>query len=264
MITYRFGDLPLLLAAVLLYQAFDSWSLSVIFERIASAPDTKTIFDLPLVEVVGSLVAVAAFARSAQILLHTWLPYSMSGPTPVSALMHAGIVNAGGFLINRLAPLFVETGSVLHWVFAVGLVTAVFGSVLMLTQNDVKKALGYSTMGQMGFMIMECGVGAFSLAIYHLIAHGLFKGTLFLGAGEQTVYLDQILSSQKEIGKITKQAQALAIDGSNDLTDTDRDSGICTLVSCAGFLSEAGSNCVVVLWLGDGCAVNFRHISYAY
>ena len=182
-ITYRFGDLPLLLAAVLLYQAFDSWTLSVIFERLAVAPDTQTIFGLPLVEVVGSLVAVAAFARSAQILLHTWLPYSMSGPTPVSALMHAGIVNAGGFLINRFAPLFVETSSVLHWVFAVGLATAVFGSVLMLTQNDVKKALGYSTMGQMGFMIMECGVGAFSLAIYHLIAHGLFKGTLFLGAG---------------------------------------------------------------------------------
>jgi NADH-quinone oxidoreductase subunit L len=182
-ITYRFGDLPLLLAAVLLYQAFDSWSLSVIFERLAAAPDTQTIFGLPLVEVVGSLVAVAAFARSAQILLHTWLPYSMSGPTPVSALMHAGIVNAGGFLINRFAPLFVETSNILHWVFVVGLATAVFGSVLMLTQNDVKKALGYSTMGQMGFMIMECGVGAFSLAIYHLIAHGLFKGTLFLGAG---------------------------------------------------------------------------------
>ena len=182
-ITYRFGDLPLLLAAVLLYHAFDSWSLSVIFEQLAAAPNTLTIFQLPLAEVVGFLVAIAAFARSAQFLLHTWLPYSMSGPTPVSALMHAGIVNAGGFLINRFAPVFVETSSVLHWVFAVGLATAVFGSVLMLTQNDVKKALGYSTMGQMGFMIMECGVGAFSLAIYHLIAHGLFKGTLFLGAG---------------------------------------------------------------------------------
>jgi NADH-quinone oxidoreductase subunit L len=72
---------------------------------------------------------------------------------------------------------------VLHGIFLVGLVTAIIGSILMLTQNDVKKALGYSTMGQMGFMIMECGVGAFSLAIYHLIAHGLFKGTLFLGAG---------------------------------------------------------------------------------
>jgi len=97
--------------------------------------------------------------------------------------MHAGIVNAGGFLINRFAPVFVHTGDVLHWVFLMGLVTAVIGSVMMLAQHDVKKALGYSTMGQMGFMIMECGVGAFSLAVYHLIAHGVFKGTLFLGAG---------------------------------------------------------------------------------
>jgi len=182
-ITYRFGDLPLLLAAVLLYHAFDSWSLSVIFERLAAAPDMLTVFQLPLAEVVGSLVAISAFARSAQFFLHSWLAYSMSGPTPVSALMHAGIVNAGGFLINRFAPVFVETSSVLNWVFAVGLATAVFGSILMLVQNDIKKALGYSTMGQMGFMIMECGVGAFSLAIYHLIAHGFFKGTLFLGAG---------------------------------------------------------------------------------
>ena len=182
-ITYRFGDLPLVLAAVLLFQAYDSWTLSVIFERIAADPQALTVFSLPLVEVVGALIALAAFARSAQFFLHTWLPYTMSGPTPVSALMHAGIVNAGGFLINRFAPVFVETSNVLHWVLIVGLVTAVLGSLLMLTQNDIKKALGYSTMGQMGFMIMECGVGAFSLAIYHLIAHGLFKGTMFLSAG---------------------------------------------------------------------------------
>jgi NADH-quinone oxidoreductase subunit L len=181
--TYRFGDLPLLLAAALLYQAFGTWSLHGIFEQLASVPDAETLFGLPLGETVAGLIALSAFARSAQFLLHTWLPYTMSGPTPVSALMHAGIVNAGGFLINRFAPLFVTTDSVLHWIFVVGLVTAVAGSVLMLAQNDIKKALGYSTMGQMGFMIMECGVGAFSLAVYHLIAHGLFKGTLFLGAG---------------------------------------------------------------------------------
>lgn len=182
-ITYRFGDLPLLLAAVLLYQSYGSWTLSVIFERVAEDPYAHAVMGLPVVEVVAALVAIAAFARSAQFLLHTWLPYTMSGPTPVSALMHAGIVNAGGFLINRFAPLFIHTSDVLHWVFIVGLATAIIGSVLMLTQHDVKKALGYSTMGQMGFMIMECGVGAFSLAIFHLIAHGLFKGTLFLGAG---------------------------------------------------------------------------------
>jgi NADH-quinone oxidoreductase subunit L len=181
--TYRLGDLPLILAAVLLVQAYDTLSLPLLFERIAAAPAAHAAFGLPLMTTVGLLIALAGFARSAQFPLHTWLPYTMEGPTPVSALMHAGIVNAGGFIMNRFAPVFVHAGDVLHLVFAVGLVTAILGSVLMLTQNDIKKALGYSTMGQMGFMFVECGVGAFSLAIYHLIAHGLFKGTLFLGAG---------------------------------------------------------------------------------
>lgn len=183
LITYRIGDLPLVLAAGLLYHAYGTWSLAEIFAQVSAAPVAHSVLGLPLMEVVGSLIAIAAFARSAQFLLHTWLPYTMSGPTPVSALMHAGIVNAGGFLINRFAPIFVHTENVLPFVFVVGLVTALIGSSLMLTQNDIKKSLGYSTMGQMGFMIMECGVGAFSLAIYHLIAHGVFKGTLFLGAG---------------------------------------------------------------------------------
>jgi len=183
LITYRIGDLPLVLAAGLLYSVYGTWSLPEIFARIGDGPPAHSVFGLPLTELVAGLVAVAAFARSAQFLLHTWLPYTMGGPTPVSALMHAGIVNAGGFLINRFAPVFVHTEGVLPWVFIVGLVTALIGSTLMLTQNDIKKSLGYSTMGQMGFMIMECGVGAFSLAIFHLISHGLFKGTLFLGAG---------------------------------------------------------------------------------
>jgi len=183
LVTYRIGDIAMVVAAGLLYHAYGTWSLAEIFERLAAAPDAHHYFGMPLPELVGALLAIAAFARSAQFLLHTWLPYTMGGPTPVSALMHAGIVNAGGFLINRFAPVFVHTGDVLHWLFIVGLITAIIGSILMLTQNDIKKALGYSTMGQMGFMIMECGVGAFSLAIYHLIAHGLFKGTLFLNAG---------------------------------------------------------------------------------
>jgi len=183
LITYRFGDLPLLLAAALLYDAYGTWSLVELFNLISQNPQASTITGLSVVEVSGVLIAFSAFARSAQFLLHSWLPYTMSGPTPVSALMHAGIVNAGGFLVNRFAPLYMQTQDVLHLLFIVGLVTAVIGSMLMLTQSDIKKALGYSTMGQMGFMIMECGVGAFSLAVFHLIAHGLFKGTLFLGAG---------------------------------------------------------------------------------
>ena len=182
-ITYRIGDLALVAAAAILFHAYGTWSLAELFTRLQSDPYVISLFGMPATEVAAIFLAFAAFARSAQFMLHTWLPYTMDGPTPVSALMHAGIVNAGGFLINRFAPVFVHTSDVLHGLFIVGLVTAVIGSVLMLTQNDIKKSLGYSTMGQMGFMIMECGVGAFSLAIYHLIAHGLFKGTLFLGAG---------------------------------------------------------------------------------
>ena len=183
LITYRIGDLALVLAAGLLFHAYGTWVLADIFAELSENPGAHRYLGFALEELVGMLLAFAAFARSAQFFLHTWLPYTMDGPTPVSALMHAGIVNAGGFLVNRFAPLFIQTEGVLHLLFVVGLITAVIGSILMLTQNDIKKALGYSTMGQMGFMIMECGVGAFSLAIYHLIAHGLFKGTLFLGAG---------------------------------------------------------------------------------
>lgn len=183
LLTYRIGDLPLVLAVVLLVEAYGTLSLNGLFAAIDANPDVAGPFGGRLVDTAAALVAFSAFARSAQFFLHTWLPYTMGGPTPVSALMHAGIVNAGGFLLNRFAPLLVHTSEVLHWIFIVGLVTAVAGSVLMLAQNDIKKALGYSTMGQMGFMVMEVGVGAFSLAVYHLIAHGFFKGTLFLNAG---------------------------------------------------------------------------------
>ncbi|MCY0872737.1 MAG: proton-conducting transporter membrane subunit [Acidithiobacillus caldus] len=181
-ITYRVGDVPLWLAALILIQSYHSVSLPVIFARIGEDPHVL-LWGLPVPKLCGFLLALAAFARSAQFLLHTWLPYTMDGPTPVSALMHAGIVNAGGFLFNRFAPLYEHAGWALHWAFFVGLVTAVVGSALMLIQNDIKRSLGYSTMGQMGFMVMECGLGAFPLAVFHLIAHGFFKASLFLGSG---------------------------------------------------------------------------------
>ena len=181
-IANRVGDVSLVAGALLLWRGYGSWQLPVLFARIAEHPGVQ-LGGVAILPLAGLLVASAGFVRSAQFPLHVWLPYTMDGPTPVSALMHAGIVNAGGFLLNRFAPLFVHVPLVLHLCFMVGLVTALLGSALMLTQNDIKKSLGYSTMGQMGFMIMECGVGAFSLAVYHLIAHGLFKATLFLNSG---------------------------------------------------------------------------------
>lgn len=183
LITHRIGDLPLMAAAALLYSSYGTLSIPALFEAIAANPDRVGALGLPVSDTVGLLILLAAFAKSAQFPFHTWLPYTMEGPTPVSALMHAGIVNAGGFLINRFAPVFAHTDSVLQIALLVGLTTTLMGSVLMLMQSDIKRALGYSTMGQMGYMVMECGVGAFSLAIFHLIAHGIFKATLFLDSG---------------------------------------------------------------------------------
>ena len=132
---------------------------------------------------VTLLIFIGAMAKSAQFPLHMWLPDSLYAPTPVHALLHAGIINAGGFLLTRLAPLYDRSPATLHLVFAVGNAHGVTRLVMMLVQSDIKKTLGYSTIGQMGFMIMECGVGAYGLAIFHLIAHGFFKGSIFLNCG---------------------------------------------------------------------------------
>jgi NADH-quinone oxidoreductase subunit L len=130
-----------------------------------------------------TLISCGLCIRSVQFPFHGWLLTTLDAPTPVSAFMHAGIVNAGGFLLTRLAPLFNTTPIVLDGLFLVGATTAVAGSAMMLIQVRVKNTLVYSTIGQMGYMIAECGLGVFPAAIFHMIAHGIFKGTLFLGSG---------------------------------------------------------------------------------
>jgi NADH-quinone oxidoreductase subunit L/NAD(P)H-quinone oxidoreductase subunit 5 len=132
---------------------------------------------------VAALVAIAAFSKSSQMPLHRWLPETMEAPTPVSALMHAGIVNAGGFLLAVFAPLLARCEPVAIAIFVAGTATALWGSSCMLVRPDVKRGLAYSTMGQMGYMTMQCGLGAYAAAILHLCAHGIFKATLFLGSG---------------------------------------------------------------------------------
>ena len=137
----------------------------------------------PVVLALSLLLVVAALAKSAQLPLSGWLPETMTAPTPVSALMHAGFVNAGGYLLARFADVFVAQPGLMVTLFALGAATALRGSLAMLVQSDVKRALAWSTVGQMGFMVMQCGLGAFAAAIYHHVAHGIFKATLFLGAG---------------------------------------------------------------------------------
>ena len=183
----RVGDVAFLAAVVLAYGLYGTLDLQQMVSRAAEVKASLSlwpgVFEMRASTAITLLIFIGAMSKSAQFPLHIWLPDSLYAPTPVHALLHAGIINAGGFLLSRLAPLYDLSPTTLHLVFFVGMLTALLGSSLMLVQNDIKKTLGYSTIGQMGFMIMECGLGAYGLAIFHLIAHGLFKGTIFLNCG---------------------------------------------------------------------------------
>ena len=186
-IMQRAGDVAFLAGALLAYGFYGTFDLQQLFSRAAGAQYSVEIWPGGLAihanTAITLLIFIGAMSKSAQFPFHIWLPDYLYAPTPVTALLHAGIINAGGFLLARLAPLYALSPTTLHWTFAVGMLTALLGSSMMLVQNDIKKTLGYSTIGQMGFMIMECGLGAYGLAIFHLIAHGLFKGTIFLNSG---------------------------------------------------------------------------------
>ncbi|MFQ5580571.1 MAG: NADH-quinone oxidoreductase subunit L [Nitrospiria bacterium] len=187
LIILRVGDIFFLGGVILAYLVFGTLDFSLLFERAAADPHSLLLLPgglltMDAVTAITLLIFVGAMSKSVQFPLHVWLPDTMFAPSPVSALMHAGIVNSGGFLLNRLAPLYGLSVPSLHVAFAVGAFTTLFGALIMLTVNDVKKMLGYSTIAQMGYMVMECGLGAFALAIFHFIAHGLFKATLFLGS----------------------------------------------------------------------------------
>ena len=185
---HRVGDVSFLFGIFLAYKYFGTLEFADLFKAAAEKPQMISLFsgmlDISAVTAIALLIFFGAMAKSAQFPLHVWLPDTMDSPTPVSALMHAGIINAGGFLLNRLAPFYAFSPNTLHIIFVIGVLTVLLGASMMLVQNDIKKMLGFSTMGQMGYMIMECGLGAFALAIFHLIAHGLFKASLFLGAGK--------------------------------------------------------------------------------
>jgi NAD(P)H-quinone oxidoreductase subunit 5 len=142
----------------------------------------------PIVALAACLVVVAALSRSAQIPFHRWLPATLAAPTPVSALLHAGVVNAGGVLLIKLSPLATAVGLAQALTIVAGIATLAYGAVVMLVKPDVKGALAYSTMAQMGFMILTCGLGLWAAAVFHLVAHGFYKATLFLSSGSAIAY----------------------------------------------------------------------------
>lgn len=177
----RLGDLCLIGAIAAVYSAAGTLDTAAILDaarQIQHGGSTPPGFAL-----AGPLLAIAALLKSAQFPTHGWLLEVMETPTPVSALLHAGIINAGGFLVLRYADLMLLSAQAMDMLTIIGGLTALFGSVVMLPQTSVKVSLAYSTIAQMGFMLLECGLGAFPTAFLHIVAHSLYKAHAFLSSG---------------------------------------------------------------------------------
>ena len=210
LIVSRFGDVFLVSGMILAFTAYGSLDLNVIFARAALETNpyffSFHFFDffvrVPTLETMGALFALGAMTKSAQVPFHGWLPKTMEAPTTVSAFMHAGIINAGGFLIIRMSPIVAHSPVAMHLLFICGAITALFGGMVMLIQTDVKRKLAYSTIAQMGFMMMQCGLGAFTAALFHLAMHGLFKAYSFLSAGNNIAksYAYQVSEASEGMG----------------------------------------------------------------
>ncbi|MDE2410299.1 MAG: hypothetical protein KGM18_00845 [Sphingomonadales bacterium] len=173
---FTLGDAALLAALAMACDHAGSLQLAAV---LATAPSLPALSAMA----IGVLLVIAAAARCGLPPLSGWLLSSMTAPTPVSALMHAGLVNAGGFLLIRFAPLMEAAPGARLVAIGLGLFAAIYGIGVMVVRPDVKRALAGSTVSQMGFMLMSCGLGAYGAALWHIVAHGLFKAWLFLGSG---------------------------------------------------------------------------------
>jgi len=174
----RVGDFAFLMAMFLLYKALGSLDFDVLLADPAGNLSQSTLNWVVL------LLFIGATGKSAQIPLFTWLPDAMAGPTPVSALIHAAtMVTSGLYLLARLSPMVLSAPQVMVVIAVIGALTALMAATIAITQNDIKKVLAYSTVSQLGYMFMSAGVGAFFVAIFHVMTHAFFKGCLFLGSG---------------------------------------------------------------------------------
>ena len=187
-IVNRVGDFGFLLGIALLLAFFGTLDYAETF-ALADQVNGQTIFgDMSVITVICLLLFVGAMGKSAQVPLHVWLPGSMEGPTPISALIHAAtMVTAGIFMVSRMSPIFELSDVALTVVMVIGAITALFMGLLGIVQNDIKRVVAYSTLSQLGYMTVALGVSAYSVAIFHLMTHAFFKALLFLAAGSVIV-----------------------------------------------------------------------------
>jgi len=183
----RVGDFGFALGIFLIFYLFGTVNYSEVFELVPTIIDKNLVFlgiNIGAIDLICLLLFVGAMGKSAQILLHTWLPDAMEGPTPVSALIHAAtMVTAGVFLVVRCSPIYEYSQLALNVITIVGMSTAFFAATVALVQTDIKKIIAYSTCSQLGYMFFAAGVGAYNVAMFHLFTHAFFKALLFLGSG---------------------------------------------------------------------------------
>ncbi len=183
----RVGDFGFLLGIGLVLAFSGSLDYAEVFSSLDNTTNQQ-LWGLDLITVICLLLFVGAMGKSAQVPLHVWLPGSMEGPTPISALIHAAtMVTAGIFMVSRMSPMFELSDVALTVVMVIGAITALFMGLLGIVQNDIKKVVAYSTLSQLGYMTVALGVSAYSVAIFHLMTHAFFKALLFLGAGSVIV-----------------------------------------------------------------------------
>ena len=191
-IVNRVGDFGFLLGILLVFVVFGTLQYQPVFAEAANQAgavvDLLGAFgggwEVSAMTLICLLLFVGAVGKSAQVPLHVWLPDAMEGPTPISALIHAAtMVTAGVFMVARLAPLYNLSSAAMTVVATVGGLTMIVGATIALTQNDIKRVVAYSTLSQLGYMMMACGLGGYVAGIYHLLTHGAFKALLFLGCG---------------------------------------------------------------------------------
>ncbi|BAV34346.1 NADH:ubiquinone oxidoreductase subunit L [Sulfuricaulis limicola] len=190
----RVGDLGFLLGIAAVYMTFNTLDYAAVF-AIAPQMAAKTIQVLPgvdwsLMTLIGILLFIGAMGKSAQVPLHVWLPDSMEGPTPISALIHAAtMVTAGVFMVARMSPLYELSETALSVILVIGAITALSMAFVGMVQNDIKRVVAYSTLSQLGYMMVALGASAYSVGIFHLMTHAFFKALLFLAAGSVIIAL---------------------------------------------------------------------------
>ncbi len=186
-IVNRVGDFGFALGIFLIFYLFGTLNYEEVFSQIPQSIHKEILFigiTIKAVDLICILLFIGAMGKSAQFLLHTWLPDAMEGPTPVSALIHAAtMVTAGVFLVVRCSPIFEYSQLTLNLICLIGMTTAFFAATVAIVQNDIKKIIAYSTCSQLGYMFFAAGVGAYNVAMFHLFTHAFFKALLFLGSG---------------------------------------------------------------------------------